>query len=231
MKEKSSKGLLIWLIIFIIISLAMGGYIAYDKFLNKKENVTSVSSKDEQKSSTKEEVQETYHSLAIKDNKCIDSECNSDYSVVNYFDLGSITIEDNIAKIRLTKDKVKNYFGDNINVDSIKEDETYDIKFDQAIQETYVMNLGQDAWSECIFFLMEDGTVEYAQLFATLKSISNNTEIVHKKVDGVKDIVRMVSISAQPKGALVGGYGTALAQKANGDYYDVYNKIADSFEY
>ena len=105
MKEKSSKGLLIWLIIFIIISLAMGGYIAYDKFLNKKENVTSVSSKDEQKSSTKEEVQETYHSLAIKDNKCIDSECNSDYSVVNYFDLGSITIEDNIAKIRLTKDK------------------------------------------------------------------------------------------------------------------------------
>ena len=216
MKEKSSKGLLIWLIIFIIISLAMGGYIAYDKFLNKKENVTSVSSKDEQKSSTKEEVQETYHSLAIKDNKCIDSECNSDYSVVNYFDLGSITIEDNIAKIRLTKDKVKNYFGDDINVDSIKEDETYDIKFDQAIQETYVM---------------EDGTVEYAQLFATLKSISNNKEIVHKKVDGVKDIVRMVSISAQPKGALVGGYGTALAQKANGDYYDVYNKIADSFEY
>ena len=57
------------------------------------------------------------------------------------------------------------------------------------------------------------------------------TKIVHKKVDGVKDIVRMVSISAQPKGALVGGYGTALAQKANGDYYDVYNKIADSFEY
>ena len=57
MKEKSSKGLLIWLIIFIIISLAMGGYIAYDKFLNKKENVTSVSSKDEQKSSSKEEVQ------------------------------------------------------------------------------------------------------------------------------------------------------------------------------
>ena len=47
----------------------------------------------------------------------------------------------------------------------------------------------------------------------------------------VLKIVRMVSISAQPKGALVGGYGTALAQKANGDYYDVYNKIADSFEY
>ena len=95
---------------------------------------------------------------------------------------------------------------------------TYNIEInftDKKVQNIYSMGAGQSASANCLLFLMEDGTVEYMPL---AYAIANNDFRSYGKIEGIEDIVDMVSASISGPGS---GYATVLVIQEDGTAYDI----------
>ena len=88
--------------------------------------------------------------------------------------------------------------------------------------------MSQGVNEETIFFLMEDGTVEYIPLYYALK---NNDIRSYGAINEVSDVVNLISVAAQPKDSPVGGHLSVLALKADGTYYDLLGYLAKTSYY
>jgi len=87
-----------------------------------------------------------------------------------------------------------------------------------------------------LFFIMEDGTLEYLELWnnhesnscllapLNCKSDEKNTPYLatQGKVEGVRDVIRLYNANHY----IIGGTGTVLAAKKDGSFYDLGNIIA-----
>ena len=109
------------------------------------------------------------------------------------------------------------------------------------VKKAVVAGIGQDITGAKIFYLMEDGTVEYTDIFTrnydkkgtlyfnvnyTYEKDSNGRITGEHfasqgKVNGVKDVVELYSVSAIPTGSMIGAYGTTLAATKDGSFYDL----------
>ena len=212
------KSVVVLIVILLLLVLGMGGYLVYDKILSKDE-LKEKMVEEKQENSTKEETVEEKNSnsitasdLVLDSSKRINQK-NMEYSLATNNDINGIylTYYDGNVNISITPDVVKNsYNGINISNSS------YTVNFNKKIVDIYVDGYGQSIGYETIFFLMEDGTVEYIPFYYAC----NNNSFKTVKLDGVENIIRFVSGSASPVEP-GGGYHTILAQKQDGTFYDL----------
>lgn len=229
--KNDSKKKNIIIIILILVIIAMGGYILYDK------NTISLKSKEVKENSKKvqtpikEEKQEQIKPLDL--NKCINNS-NVTYTdshlATNTDTTSGISMNINPDKTSVTLSINWNTFGP-ISMSSswAPETRTYQINgFSGQIKDVYVGITGQDAMGITLFYLMEDGTVEYTPMFNFKTDSQGNSyyEMNYKtensftssgKINTVTDVIKIYTVSAT-NGA---GWSTTIGAKKDGSFYDL----------
>lgn len=214
-------------IIFIVIIIALLGYIGYDKFLTKEEtdkkdnNTTTeeVEKTEEKKEETTIEKKE-YQSLVIDESNCI-----TDCSKVNYT-IGSSIAGDGVEVWLEEGNTDRNKVVVNVNKELLKKeylyqislsDDSFKIEFDKKIQDIFVGNVGQDSSIPILFVLFDDGTVQYVDLYN--KITTGNAKI--KDLSQVKNVTKFYSASVRTKESNSTSVMTVLAQTNDGKFYDL----------
>lgn len=121
------------------------------------------------------------------------------------------------------------YYG----LESEKDRTDYDIDikpFDSntKVTDVYIQTIGVDSTYATIFYLMEDGTVEYTPL---LKALKEGEFRSYGKLDGVEGVVKLYSIGFSLKDFPTGGGITVVAQRADGNFYDLRQLIINTNNY
>ena len=102
------------------------------------------------------------------------------------------------------------------------------IQFDQTIADVFYGSHGQNGpFGDTIFILLEDGSVEYIPLVHAFKE-SVATIKSYGKLDGVSDVVKF-SMAAVEDG--FSGYGTTIAIKSDGSFYDLSTILEETGNY
>ena len=131
-----------------------------------------------------------------------------------------------------------------------KETEKYDVEnLSGKVKAGYVGEVGQDVTGTTLFYLMDNGTVEYTKMFV-IKTNPDGTTYYNMnytyekdsngkitgqhfesqgKVNGVEDAYELYTVDAVPDdgsdGPKIGGYVTTIASKKDGSFYDLGNVI------
>ena len=100
--------------------------------------------------------------------------------------------------------------------------------FNKNIESTFICGIGQSVESTKLFFIMEDGTVQYANLF-DLKTDGQgnkyystelyNERLVINEIPNVTEIIKLYGANAHAPQST--GHYTTLAAKKNGTFYDL----------
>ncbi len=104
-----------------------------------------------------------------------------------------------------------------------------DLQLSGRATDVKIAQFGQSFGYETAVFLMEDGSVEYIPIIKALKSGSVKS---YGKLDGVNEVIKFYRGSSIPKDAMIGGGSQTLAQRADGNFYELYGLIekAGGFE-
>lgn len=112
------------------------------------------------------------------------------------------------------------------------------IEFDQTIADVFYGGYGQNGpYNDTIFILLEDGTVEYMPLIhmfnapaTTEKAFGEAARTIksYGKLDGVSDVVKF-SMAEVDDG--FSGYGTTIAIKSDGSFYDLSTILDETGNY
>lgn len=173
MKEKNNKGLIIGMIIFIIISLGLSGYIVYDKFFKKE--VKTVQDKNEEK------VSEAFV-------KNLYNEVNIDYNEEHYLygQYGISEFYERNIKASDLNNELKMYLGYRQlkNSDIKKEDCLYNQKDDG------MTICGNNMYSETkVDYKYPTNTISFDTLDKSIKSVFGNSVTYDKNtkvsIDGI----------------------------------------------
>ena len=126
-----------------------------------------------------------------------------------------------------------NIFWDKVNAFTVinrrNDMETRKLTFTQKVESAFIGSVGQDATYETVFFVMEDGTVEYIPVFHALK---NNSVKSYGKVDAtVGGVYRITEYSICPRNGKTGCGVTVMAQRYDGKYYDLSKYITKTNNY
>lgn len=235
---KNNNGLVIALIIFIVLSITLGGYLVYDKLNNE----SSTNNND------KDIIDNSNDDNAIKEldlSKCLNNDgvlySNQSDVVGNYGlslvinpDKKSITLSiDNDTFMPIANQVIigSTWVPNSTTVYQIK-------RFTKNIVDVFIGELGQDASGLTLFFLMDDGTVEYTPLFLkkansdgttyydfnfkhNYTSDSNITDTYFESmgtINGVEDVIKFYNVDANSNGF---GYRTTIVAKKDGSFYDL----------
>lgn len=87
----------------------------------------------------------------------------------------------------------------------------------KKVADVFIKGFGQSYGYETVFFLMEDGTVEYMPV---IHAIRNNNFKSYGTVEGVKDVVTIESFTVGNKNG-GGGYTAVFAITSNNEYYEL----------
>lgn len=219
-KGPNNRGLIITLIVFLIIILGLIGYICYDKGLilnNKKENVSTKETTKNKKISDTTNTENT-NNVGINTEKCINCENKNLY----YY----ITSKEHIDEVSAsfsTKDKTKGTITIDIDAYNTKAVTNFNLQtpgieynFDKSIKDVLIYNIGQENLAPIVMYLMEDGTVNYIDIY---QGLTDNNLTEYKTINDVKDITNLYTVSS-----CSGEYcnaNTILAQKSDGTFYDL----------
>lgn len=102
----------------------------------------------------------------------------------------------------------------------------YNIKFDKNVRKVYVNGWGQGWGQETIFYLMEDGTVEYTPLtYKVIRGLSGSVDSFSLKsygaVPNVEGVVILANGSEYLTDSPYGGGMSILGIKSNGEFYNI----------
>lgn len=225
MEKKSSKGLIVTIVILIILVIALGGYTIYDKFLSKEEPITTEES-SKKVNNTKNGIEsdkiDEYKALFIDNSNCL-TDCNN----VEY-KLGSSVAGDGIEvwiannegtkiNVNINRRLLKNEYAYQFSSD----EDMYTFEFTKKIQDVFVGHIGQDSSIPMLFILLEDGSVQYIDLYSKITTGNFNPI----ELSNVKNVIKFYSASChvnvkegEPN---AGGSITVLAQTSNGSFYDL----------
>lgn len=247
--NKSKKRIVILIIFLLLIILGLVGYIMYDK------DVFSVKNENELKENKDESIEEENSSAdnnkkeedlnnveQIKEldlTKCLN---NKGFSYSNATDVGgnyglSMIVNDDKRSITLAIDW--NVFGP-ISTASTWAPEVvnYQIKgFSKDINSTFIGETGQDSKGLVLYYLMDDGTVEYTPLFIlntdsygnkyyTLNysyEYSNDGKIIGQffatkgSINNIKNVVKLYNIDVS-NGA---SWRSTIGATKDGSFYDL----------
>ena len=90
--------------------------------------------------------------------------------------------------------------------------------------------------SDTIFYLMENGTVEYTPITSKIvKASVDSADSVqlksYGKIQNVEDVVMIATVSASPANSQVGGHVALIGIKADGTFYDISKILNEANEY
>lgn len=221
MKNKDSKkGLIITLILLILVILGLVFYICYDKGIvlnTNKENKKDVSNKIKKSNDSTNNNDSTKNDEMLDFSKCINCS-NSDN--VNY----TITSMDHIAEVKANFSSTDTTIGTvyiDINAYNTKAvsnyvlpTNTYEYHFNKAIKDVLVYNIGQEELYPIVMYLMEDGTINYIDIY---NSLENGDLSSYKTIPNIDGITKLYSAS----GGSQYGISTVLAKKSDGSFYDL----------
>ena len=203
MKEKSNS---IGLIVSFIVIICLILFICYDKGIilkdNKKITNNDVTEKENNVINSKD-------SLIIDSNNCLNcniTEITSSFSS-NKNNVGIITFDiDSYNQKALT-----NYTLNNTIIE---------YNFDKSIVETMVYNIGQEELYPIVLYLMEDGTINYVNIYVGLE---NNDLSKYTTISNVDDVIKLYPTTVC--GLEYCSANTILAQKKDGTFYDLSSLI------
>lgn len=192
----------------------------YDKIISNNTN-------DNANDTTNEKYTSTLR-VDINTKKCLNSKENYEYNVYrsdNNSLLGiSCIIDNDLVKIMFSDfDKIKANYG--IDVPSNLNSGNYitiDNFSSKKVVDIYIKSMGNAIGNEVIFFLMENGTVEYMPV---RKALLNNNIRSYGKIEKLVNIVEIVDGRVN---AVNGpGYITPFAITEDGSYYELYTLVSE----
>lgn len=226
-KKRSSKVLVVIIVILGIVVVGLVGFILYDKSLvvNNAESEEKKSVKKENINSDNDGINNKESSLITFDqSKCLN---NKDIQQSNQVGIWQSSCIDGIS---LTTDENRKVIKISVRWDILntsgyvnnpaKNGETYQeyqITFNKNVEDIYGASIGFDAYGLVYLFLLDDGSVSYI----TFKDILENQNFQANTIENVESIVKFVSISYSTSSDEVGRPPTVIAYKSDGTFYDL----------
>ena len=159
---------------------------------------------------------------SLENGKCLNARENVKYTPNRTAEFYGLTayIKDNGKTVgfnvngNLIKDKYPE-----VNITEYKE---YSItNFSKKVVNVYIEGMGQGVGNEVLYFLMEDGTVEYMPIHKALKAKEFKS---YGKIENVSNIIDITTGMAQANIDGTGegpGWNTVFAINNEGNYYDI----------
>ena len=243
MVEKS-KGVVTTIVILVLIILGLIVYICYDKgviFSKDDTNTTTTNNTNETNNENTMNNNETTNTNEIKDLDLSKSLNTKDITYKNASDqegnYGLSMKVNNDKTVTLTIDwKI---FGKFSTTGSSGEIKDYIVKgFTKNIKSTFIGDLGQSYNGITLFFIMEDGSVEYTKMFKQAENnntdgsiyyVLNNTILDNNEyagefissgtLSGVNGIIKLYNVDTYSQNA--SGYRTVIGATKDGSFYDL----------
>lgn len=246
--NKKGNGLVVVVIILILLVLALGGYICYDKLLsNKQVNEPNQAEEKKDNKETEESKQlETFDISKFDGSQVINGNSDVKYSSqameASNSEKKSKSDGTNIEFLKAelqsdSKSIIANVNWAEMYFDRESKNYTYIISnFNNKIRKVYVSGWGQAMGADTIFYLMEDGTVEYTPITSKIvkESVDTPDTVILKsygKIQNVEDVVMIATVSAGPANSQTGGYMALVGIKADGSFYDISKILDQTAEY
>ena len=178
-KKKNNVVLIVLVVLLGLVCLGMGAYIFMDKNQNKSTNssTTDTKVKEDQNNDTSDDnatkdnakdnanTQDTQNTVLFDSSKSLNTTGNT-YSLHCSGPAGifvSVNTDPKEMTFNFTPSRVVEYYP--LNWSSSRTDVSSSvIHFDKKIVDLFFGGMGQDATSDTLFILLEDGTVEYIPL-------------------------------------------------------------------
>ncbi len=225
-KDKKKKSSPIYVFILLVIALIVGfGYFTYFSTL---ENLFYYDVEEEENNNNNDNNNDEIVIKEIDLSKGINTSLKYELTESNsYNDKLGLRINLDNDKVTVTQSSVFNKTVSNITHSTYEAvDLTYEVTgLVGKVKSALVGGIGQDVTSTMLFFVMEDGTVEYVSMFKrntdasgnlyfTIALESDNKYYSKGKVNNLDSIVKVYN-------ALYAGGGTVLVAKADGSFYDL----------
>ena len=246
-KTVKGKALTAWIIVIIIIAMIVtfGSGLIVGKLLyegkNKKSNTvidnTNTETNTNTEPTTPDKPLETFDLANFDSTKIINKGENEAYeSKVNGVSSNLVLNKDIQTELIGTKiSDDKRSVTVTINWANLKEiyfqlngttTSEYSISFDKNVREVYVSGWGQGWGQETIFYLMEDGTIEYTPISSkVITNLAGSIESFVLKsygaVPNVEGVVILAMGNVYPTNSPYGGGMALLGIKSTGDFYDL----------
>ena len=174
-------------------------------------------------SESKVETQKNINLRAIVDySKCLNVQRNSDFCTYRRYNdsftsVGVTITNPNLVSISYNPIKLADLYQISNDENTSKNYVEVSIPFpNQKVIDIYIMGFGQAIGYETIFFLMEDGSVEYLPIRYAFK---NKKFESYGKIEGIKDVIKIENFSVGYKNG--GGWIAIFGITSEGSYYDI----------
>lgn len=239
-KQKNSNGTIILIVILVIVILGMGVYIAYDKGVIFSSPREESKSEDSEKQSN-EDANGIVEEKPLDLSKCLNNTTASYHDSTDIEENNGLSMKINSDQKSVTLNIDWQIFGPLSSASAwAQENKQYQISgFSKNIKATFVGEIGQDAKGITLFYLMEDGTVEYTSMFVRKTDAQNNMYfamnytfdysddgrvtgehfVTQGMINNVADVIKLYTV--QTTYDLGGGAVTTIGAKSDGSFYDL----------
>lgn len=158
----------------------------------------------------------------------ISSSFGSDGTISRPAFSAGLSLSTNLSSLTINWDRVKEYYP-NLNITKTDLEEFTDLGLSGKPTDLLLTGFGQAVGEETLFFIMEDGTIEYIPL---AKAIQENKIKSYGKLPNVSNVIKFYDGSSCPAEGYTGCGHQSLAQRADGNYYELYDavKITGNFD-
>lgn len=229
LKKRGVSGVVVFLLIilFLAAGLAAGWYVGHNNLLpiGKNKETTEKEDKETEKKETKDET---------KNGTCLNCKENTTYTIqgASQEQLGLLievsSKNEKEATIKVNRNKLN--WAYNLGWSNVTDsyEEIKKISFDKNIKQIHIGGFGQAVGRETIFYVLEDGTVEYTPVYDDLKNNWNDSDNSKKfnsygKVKKIENISYLTGMNALAKYSeeSYSGYYTTAAVRNDGSFYDL----------
>lgn len=177
-------------------------------------------------------------SLVLSDAKNLNTSYDMLYSISDSFGSdgtaslpafsAGLSLSTNLSSLTLNWDRVKELYP-NLHITKTDVEEFTDLGLSGKPTDLLLTGFGQAVGEETLFFIMADGTVEYIPL---AKAVQENKIKSYGKLPNVNNVIKFYDGSSCPAEGYTGCGHQSLAQRADGNYYELYDavKITGNFD-
>lgn len=224
LKRKGISGLVVFflIILFLAVGLVVGWYVG------KEHLITIGKDKVEKEEKLDKESTEIKETEELKVGECQNCKDGNKYILTGYSNIG-LTVEINSdmksATIKTNNKELGSTYG--LNLENLGDNEyVTEIKvegFTKKITQVHIGGFGQAAGAENVFYVLENGTVEYTPIYNELKNNWNKDNLnklfkTHKKIDNIDNISYITGASVTTGTT---GHYTTIAVRRDGAFYDL----------
>ena len=224
-KKRKKPFIKILIVLILMASSAFGGwYVGTHDLITKK-----TTTEEPQEEKTKDGREKVYSKMNYE--KCRNCTIGSLY----YAGMDSITglnvvpnTNETSVKISINNNRLNETFHLDLtpSSDNFTYEEINTIKFDKKILQVYIGGWGQSTANEHIFYVMEDGTVEYTPIVKELKENSSSKLKSYGAIEKVEDVLYITKAAISKTGTSSDGY-TTIAVRSDGMFYDLSKSLAN----